>query len=200
VGHFIGLLLLGYAAVLYLQEAVAGTLTWQDSLPLELCNLVLIACIVSLFKPNQLTSEIAYFWGLGGVLQATLTPDLAAGFPSWSFFLFFWSHGATLAAIVFLIAGPDFRPRKGSILRMMIAVNCYGAIVGSMDVAAGWNYGYLCRKPYGASLYDFLGPWPWYLLSLEGVAFVTFSILYLPWAIGRAKAQKGVKAENKIPN
>jgi hypothetical integral membrane protein (TIGR02206 family) len=200
LGHFLGFLLLGYATVLYFQAAVGGGLTWQDSLPLELCNMVLIACIVSLFKPNQLTSEIAYFWGLGGVLQATLTPDLSAGFPSWPFFLFFWSHGVTLAAIVFLISGQNFKPRKGSILRMMIAVNGYAVIVGAIDIAAGWNYGYLCRKPYGASLYDFLGPWPWYLLSLEGVALVTFIILYLPWAIGRSKAQGGVKAENKIQN
>jgi hypothetical integral membrane protein (TIGR02206 family) len=166
-------------------------------LPLELCNLVLIACIVALFKPNQLISEIAYFWGLGGVLQATLTPDLSAGFPSWSFFLFFWSHGVALAAIVFLIAGQKFRPRKGSVLRMMIAINGYAVIVGAINAATGWNYGYLCRKPYGASLYDFLGPWPWYLLSLEGVALATFLILDFPWAICRVKAQKNAAAELK---
>jgi uncharacterized membrane protein YwaF len=39
------------------------------------------------------------------------------------------------------------------------------------------------EKPPTASLIDVLGPWPWYLLALEGIAFVIFFILYLPFAI-----------------
>jgi len=30
---------------------------------------------------------------------------------------------------------------------MMIALNIYGLVVGVLDWIAGWNYGYLCRKP-----------------------------------------------------
>lgn len=190
LARIIGLLLLGYAAVFYIQQGIKGWLSWEYSLPLELCNLVLIACIVSLFRPRQFVTELAYFWGLGGVLQATLTPDLAAGFPSWDFIFFFWAHGATLAAIVFLISAPGFRPRRGSILRMMIALNVYAMIVGIVDAATGWNYGYLCRKPAEPSLLDFLGPWPWYLLSLQAIAFVTFVILDLPWRIAERMPEK----------
>jgi hypothetical integral membrane protein (TIGR02206 family) len=190
LGRFLGLLLASYMVAIYLRQAFVHALTWEDSLPLELCNLVLFACIISLFRPNRLTSEIAYFWGLGGVLQATLTPDLSANFPSWDFMLFFWGHGATLVAIIFLLSGQKFRPGKKSIMRMMIALNCYALIVGVIDAAAGWNYGYLCRKPGGASLYDFLGPWPWYLLSLEAVALLLFLVFDLPWAIGRSIIKK----------
>lgn len=182
----IGFVLLGYAIFFYVQQGLDGALSWQYSLPLELCNLVLIACIVSLFRPNGFLVEIAYFWGLGGVLQATITPDLALGFPSVDFFLFFWSHGATLAAIAFLAASRDFRPRGGSIVRMMLALNVYGIAVGAIDALAGWNYGYLCHKPAVPSLLDFLGPWPWYLISIEGVALLSFVILYLPWRIGES--------------
>jgi len=184
LGGFLGSLLLIYAAVLYYQEAAGHALSWQDSLPLELCNLVLIACIIALFWPNQLITEITYFCGLGGVLQATLTPDLSQGFPSWNFILFFWSHGVTLVSIIFLISAREFRPRKGSIRRMMIVLNCYALVVGVIDAIGGWNYGYLCRKPYGhPSLLDVLGPWPWYILSLEAVAFLTFLLLSLPWRL-----------------
>jgi hypothetical integral membrane protein (TIGR02206 family) len=179
----IGLSLLGYCASFYVQQGIEGALTWEYSLPLELCSLVLISCIVSLFKPNPFTTEIAYFWGLGGVLQATLTPDLDRGFPSWEFLLFFWSHGATLIAILFLITRRDFRPRKDSILRMMIALNIYALAVGGLDAIMGWNYGYLCRRPVMPSLLDLLGPWPWYLLWLELVAFLSFLILDIPWRL-----------------
>jgi hypothetical integral membrane protein (TIGR02206 family) len=183
LGRLIGLILLCYAVVFYAQQGIGNNLSWQYSLPLELCNLILIACIISLFWPNQFTAEIAYFWGLGGVLQAMATPDLGLGFPSWDFILFFWGHGAALLAIVFLIANKSFRPRRGSVARMMVALNLYGLAVGIIDAVAGWNYGYLCRKPAAPSLLDLLGPWPWYLLSLEAIAFLSFFLLDLPWRL-----------------
>jgi uncharacterized membrane protein YwaF len=45
------------------------------------------------------------------------------------------------------------------------------------------NYGYLRAKPVQASLYDFLGPWPWYLLTLEGLSLILFVLCYAPFAI-----------------
>jgi hypothetical integral membrane protein (TIGR02206 family) len=183
LGRLIGLILSGYVICVFGQQAVERTLSWQYSLPLDLCNLVLFLCLISLFRPNQWTVELAYFWGLGGGLQAMFTPDLTQGFPSWSFILFFWGHGATLIAIVFLISAGRFTPRMGSVFRMMIALNIYGLVVGILDAIMGWNYGYLCRKPSMPSLLDFLGPWPWYLLSLELIAFLSFLLLYLPWRL-----------------
>lgn len=40
--------------------------------------------------------EIAYFWGLGGTLQAVLTPDLQHGFPSLVYVNFFLGHGLVI--------------------------------------------------------------------------------------------------------
>jgi len=183
LGRLNGSALLSYVLCIYARQALEHALSWQYSLPLELCSLVLLACIFSLFRPNQWATEIAYFWGLGGVVQATLTPDLARGFPSWDFILFFWGHGATLLAIVFLISSRGFRPRKGAVARMMIALNIYGLAIGALDAITGWNYGYLCWKPSMFSLLDFLGPWPYYLLSIELIAFLTFLLLDLPWGL-----------------
>jgi uncharacterized membrane protein YwaF len=42
---------------------------------------------------------------------------------------------------------------------------------------------FLKHPPLGGSLIDLLGPWPWYLLSLMGVALVLFVLAYLPYAI-----------------
>lgn len=183
LGHFLGLLLLAYVCTFYIQQAAAHSLSWQYSLPLDLCSLVMIACAITLFRPNPFTAEIAYFWGLGGTLHAVATPDLAYGFPSWEFLFFFWGHGASLLAIVFIIASRSFRPRRGRVERMMIALNVYALAVGGLNALMGWNYGYLCRKPPVPSLLDFLGPWPWYVLSLEGIAFVSFLLLDLPWRL-----------------
>ncbi len=183
VGRVIAVALLSYAGVTYVQKGLAGELSFDYVLPLELCHWVLIAAFFTLLHPNQTASEIAYFWGFAGTLQATLTPDIARGFPSWEYVEFFWSHGAILLAIVYIIAGQGFRPRKGSPLRMLLAVNIYAVVVGAIDWHFQWNYGYLCQKPVGPSLLDYLGPWPWYILSGEGIAFASFLLLDLPWKI-----------------
>ena len=184
-GWVLALLLAAYAVTVYLQMGLAGELSWRYALPLEVCHWVMIAVVVSLIRPVQLLSEVAYFWGTAGTLQATLTPDISSGFPSWEFILFFWSHGATLLAILFLIVGQRFRPRPGSVVRMLIAINLYAALVGTFDALFGCNYGYLCLKPSEPSLMDFLGPWPWYLASLEFIALASFWLLDLPWKVRR---------------
>lgn len=183
VKGLIGFFLVDYIVFFYVQQGIMGALTWKYSLPLDLCSLVLVACVISLFRPNQIITEIAYFWGVGGVLQALATPDITRGFPSVEFILFFWGHGASLTAITFLITRRGFKPRKRSVFRMMIALNFYALVVGTVNAIMGWNYGYLCRKPYAPSLLDFLGPWPWYLLSIELIALATFLILYAPWRL-----------------
>jgi len=183
LGIGLACLLLAYPPALYYQEARNGWLHLANSLPLQLCDLVLVACLAALLRPNALVSEIAYFWGLGGTLQAVLTPDIAQGFPSWRFLQFYWGHGAVLLGIVHMIAAQGFRPRPRSALRMFLALNIYGLTVLGLDLAFGWNYGYLLRKPEGSSLFDYLGPWPWYLFAIEGIALANFWLLGLPWQI-----------------
>ena len=53
--------------------------------------------------------------------------------------------------------------------------------VGRPSVATATNDEFLDAT--GTSLIDVLGPWPWYILALEGVGLVLFFLLYLPFAI-----------------
>jgi hypothetical integral membrane protein (TIGR02206 family) len=193
LGRGLALALVAYTVVVYARLGIAGELSAAYALPLELCHWVMIACVVALLRPSRLASEVAYYWGLAGTSQAVITPDIGRGFPSWEFILFFWSHGAILLAIVFIVAGQGFRPGSGSRWRAFAALNVYALVVGSINRVFGWNYGYLCAKPAQPSLLDLLGPWPWYILSLEGLAIVIFALLDLPWRL-RRKSPSGAGA------
>jgi hypothetical integral membrane protein (TIGR02206 family) len=181
VSRILGFSLVAYVIAVYATLFATGTFDPHWSLPLELCHWVLILTAFALFTKNRLATEIAYFWGVGGTLQALLTPDLLGAFPSWDFIFFFWGHAATLLGIVFLISAKGFRLAPGSIACVFLALNAYGAFVGAIDAVTGWNYGYLRQKPPHASLLDYLGSWPWYLLSLEVFALAMFVLLALPW-------------------
>jgi uncharacterized membrane protein YwaF len=62
--------------------------------------------------------------------------------------------------------------------------------VGTFDWIVGANYGFLCHKPETASLYDVLGPWPWYVGASGLVGLVFFILLDLPFVIQRARASR----------
>lgn len=54
------------------------------------------------------------------------------------------------------------------------------------------NYMFLKAKPVNGSLLDILGPYPWYIISLEVVAFVIFVVLWLvfkDWRIMRQNSK-----------
>ena len=94
---------------------------------------------------------------------------------------FFVAHGLIVAGALFLAWSGQARPRPGSVGRAMVAVNIFAASVGAFDLIFKTDYMYLRAKPHNASLLDLLGNWPWYLVSAEGVAFVVFLLLYLPF-------------------
>jgi hypothetical integral membrane protein (TIGR02206 family) len=175
-----GILLLD-SALYYGNLALRGYLVFPDYLPLELCDATLCLIVIALFTLNQAIFDLAYYGAMSGTVMALLTPNLWEPFPSLSTVQFFIAHGLVVTACLYLLWSRQARPRPGSVGRAMLALNFFAAIVGAFDLTFKTNYMYLRAKPQNASLLDFLGPWPWYIVASEGVAFVLFLLLYLPF-------------------
>jgi hypothetical integral membrane protein (TIGR02206 family) len=62
--------------------------------------------------------------------------------------------------------------------------------IGIINWLIGSNYLFIAHKPATASLIDVLGPWPWYILSLEAIGLVLCLLLYLPYAIHDQRAAR----------
>lgn len=157
-------------------------------LPLDLCDVVVWLTVLALVRPAAWARDAVWYLGVGGSGMAVLTPDLGAALPSYPAVTFFLTHGAVVAAALFLVWSGAHRPRPGSWWRVFVWTNAYAAGVGAFDAAFGTNYMYLCEKPRSATLLDWLGPWPWYLLGGEAVAFVLLGLLYLPFAVTPRRA------------
>jgi hypothetical integral membrane protein (TIGR02206 family) len=177
------LLLINYVAYLIVARQF-GVTGWQKSLPLQLCDWAMFVIIVALWTGNRRWLEIAYFWGIGGTLQALITPNLRYGFPDLRFISFFVAHSGIIIGIVFLMLIYGFRPRPVGILRTFAWTEVYFVIAFTIDLLTGENYGFLLHKPEAASLLDFLSDSrPLYLLEFHGLAFLFFCVLYAPFAI-----------------
>jgi len=154
---------------------------FPHALPLNLCDLTLWLTVAAILSLNQWAFELAYFAGVGGSGMALLTPDLWAPFPSYPTIYFFLAHGVAVAAILMLVWGKLARPKRGCLRRSLLLLNAYALAIGVFNLVFKTNYMYLCSKPAGSSLLDYLGPWPLYIAGGEAVALILFWLLWLPF-------------------
>jgi len=152
-------------------------------LPLHLCTLAVYLTAWMLVTRAQRVYEVVYFWGLGGTTQALATPEIAHGFPSPDFVLFFVGHGLIVVGVLYGTLVYRLRPYPVSILRVTLITFALAVATLLVNLWLGTNFMFLMAKPAGASLMDWMGPWPWYWIPLIGVALLAFLILYLPYYV-----------------
>ena len=176
---------------------VIAELSWQPyvlahhawsagaSLPVQLCDVGGFVAAAALLWRRLLLVEIAYFWGVGGTLQAVLTPDLGdQHFPSFPYLQFYVTHDLVILAALFLVVGLALRPRPGAVRRIFLLTLGFAAVVGLIDLVTGGNYMYLRTRAPG-SLLEVMGPWPWYIATGAVLTLVVLAILYAPFRLSR---------------
>jgi len=161
------------------------------SLPLQLCDVAIFVAALALWTRWQPLAEVTYFWGLAGTIQALLTPDLPQHFPSYPYFQYYIAHGGVVAAALVLVVGLRQHPRRWAVGWVAGLTVGYAALVGFVDAVTGADYMYLRSKPPSATLLDFLGPWPWYILSAAAIAICLFAILDAPFRLRRRDLRQG---------
>jgi hypothetical integral membrane protein (TIGR02206 family) len=167
-----------------------GEWTIQTHLPFHLCAVLVWTSLIMLLTKDYRIFEFAYFLGIAGASQAVLTPEAGIyGFPHYRVFQTLTAHGSIVTAAIFMTVVEGYRPHWSSFKRVFLWTNIYMVIVTGINILIGSNYLYTLRKPDTASLMDFLGPWPLYLLSLEFVALLFCLLLYLPWIIKDRRAK-----------
>lgn len=173
-------MLAGWVAWIWVLED-RGWIGWGNILPMHLCDWANIAIIMTLIRPNPKTYELAYFWTLGGTVQALLTPALAYDFPDVRFLIFFGFHCVIIISLLFLTFGMKLRPQLSSLPRVVVWSVIYFVCAMSVNTIFHTNYGFLAAKPEQPSVLDLLAAWPWYIAELFAIGMVLVGVLYLPW-------------------
>ena len=182
---------LSAAAVLILFEAAYHIWLWQsgfwkasESIPAELCSISLFLSILLLLTGRKVFYEWLFFTALLGATQALLTPVLYIDFPHFRFVHFFFTHMMMIWTALYYTWVKGWKPTGKSILKTFVFLNLLLPGVIYLNKATGGNYMFLSRKPETASLLDYLGPHPLYILSLEAL-FLAFSVLL--WLVFRSR-------------
>jgi hypothetical integral membrane protein (TIGR02206 family) len=160
-----------------------GWLGVDNEFPLNLCDWATVATVVTLFRPNQKSYELAYFWALAGTLQGMMTPDVQRDFPDTQFLLFFVFHGGIIASVLYLTFGLKMRPYPSSIPRVIGWTFLYAGVAGLFDWLSGANYGMLRMKPPYPTVLDAMPAWPWYIGVLVLLGIASTLVYYAPFFV-----------------
>src|SRR5438045_5006592 len=161
-----------------------GAVSWEQLLPLQLCDWAMVLISIAMWPRRPRWFEVSYFCGIGGTVQAVLTPNLAFGFPDFRFFSFFLSHCGIIVGIIFLMSVHHLRPHPFSIIRVFAWTEFYFIITLTADKFTGFNYGFLLHKPEAKTLLNILSDnRPLYLFEMHLLALAFFVVLYLPFPI-----------------
>ncbi|WP_096154852.1 MULTISPECIES: YwaF family protein [Bacillus] len=152
------------------------------TLPFQLCSISIYLCVWMLLFKQKLIFEMVYFLGLGGATQALLTPELFFDFPHFRFLHFFIAHICIILAVLYMVWVEKYKITFSSLWKAFLCLQIVAAFVFLINKWTLGNYMFLARKPENPSLIDLLGPYPWYILSLQAVVLVVFFLLYLPFS------------------
>jgi hypothetical integral membrane protein (TIGR02206 family) len=158
---------------------------FPEILPLELCDAAFWLTAVALLTVEEHIFDLAYYWGIAGSGMALLTPYLRAPLHTWQSFQYFAGHALLIVGVLYLLWSAQSRPRIRSWWFAWWNLNLYGLAVGAVDFLGSSNFMYLRQKPASSSLFDFMGPWPWYIVGADVVALVTFWLMQLPFSAGK---------------
>ena len=188
VSRALALFLVAWFLAYHLVVALQGSYELDFDLPLHLTDAATMVAAVALWTLRPLPFELTYFWGLTASLQATLTPGLGTDdrFPSFFYWQYFVTHSGVVLAAVFLAFGLGLTARPGAVPRVFLATAAWAAVAATGNALTGGNYMFLSERPDTASLLDYMGPWPWYILGGGLLALAMFAVLDLPFRRRRA--------------
>lgn len=166
----------------------------SKDLPFHLCNVAPIILWTAYYRRSRVLWGIIILWISAGTLQANFTPTLDQSFPHFEWFRYWIIHVWLVIALLYGIINLGYRLEFMDIFRSLLWLNIFAAIMYPVNLWLDANYLFLIQKPDGKTMFDLLGNWPFYILQIELIAVILFSIIFLPFHLNA----RAVRAKQRI--
>jgi hypothetical integral membrane protein (TIGR02206 family) len=164
-----------------------GNYNFTTDLPLYLCSLMGLLIPIFTHYRKFWMYEILLFWIIAGTSQGVITPDIELGFPSFDYFRYWVVHLGLLIIIFYATFVFNMRPKFKSVFKSFFAIQLYIIVMVVINFILKANYFYLNEKPQSASLLDYFGEWPLYLITTQLIIIPYFLLIYLPFYLFKRK-------------
>lgn len=181
--HFLGWSVSATLISFHLYHIIFEDYNFKTDLPLYLCSLLALVIPIFTYYRKYWMFEILVFWIIGGTIQGVLTPDISKGFPSFDYFRYWMVHLGLLSIIFYFIFVFKMKPTLRSVFKSFLALQVYVVLMVGLNYVLDANYFYLNQKPKSASLLDYFGEWPYYILVGQLIIIPLFLLIYLPFRL-----------------
>ncbi len=182
-----GLVVLGGQVMKIMCRYYLGVFDYTVDLPLHLCNMMPFVIPFALLSNKRLVWAILFFWIMAGTFQALISPTLPHSYPHFEYHRYWIVHAGLVIIALYPIFVNNYRLYLSDALLSAILLNLLGLLMYFIDRVLDANYMYMRDWPPGKTIYNMLGPWPYYNLSLEVVMIVLFGLFLVPFAIMRRR-------------
>jgi len=183
-GWMVGIVLVqGFSVVWYLTRR---PIDWSIALPLQVCDLAGWLGLIALATRQRVWQTTLFYWAVGLSTQAFLTPTVHEGPAHLKFWLFWATHTQIIGSAAYDCFVLKYRPAWRDYFMGMASIVIYFLLVLPVNLAAGWNYGYVGNGSPGAStIVDVLGPWPLRLVWMFFIVAGLFALITVPFVLLR---------------
>ncbi|MCK8479970.1 TIGR02206 family membrane protein [Psychroserpens algicola] len=188
--HFIAVFISVTVIVFHIYNSIYSDYNFRVDLPLYLCSLLGILIPIYTYYKKYWMFEILIFWVIAGTLQGVITPDIAEGAPSFDYFRYWIVHLGLLLVIFYSIFVFKLKPKFKSIFKSFFALQLYVLLMITLNFILDANYFYLNEKPKSASVLDYFGDWPNYIIVCQLLIIPLFMIIYLPFYVHKQSLRK----------
>jgi hypothetical integral membrane protein (TIGR02206 family) len=178
LGNILGFLIFINFPIWVLLEFIGGSFDVKLHLPLHLCRFANLLLPFVMLRRNEFLFQILFYWGLSGMFQAIITPDIVQDFPHFHYFRFFIGHHLMIVALMYVIIVYKMKPTIEGLKNSFFGLNLFLVIAFLANILLDANYFWIMEKPPTGSLLDYMGPWPWYILTAEFLALAHFALAY----------------------
>jgi len=186
--HYIAIFISVAVMAFHVYMVLSTDYNLRTDLPLYLCSFLGILIPIYTYYRTYWMFEILVFWIIAGTLQGVITPDIAEGFPSLDYFRYWMVHLGLLTVIFYSIFVFQLKPKLKSVFKSFLALQVYVVLMMVINYLLDANYFYLNRKPESASVLDYFGEWPYYIMVCQLVIIPLFLLIYLPFYVRRKKS------------
>lgn len=166
-------------------KIVLDDFSLKTDLPFHLCNIIALLMPIYAFTRKRVIYEVLLFWVFAGTIQALITPDVNNGFPHFTYLKYWLAHAGVVVFMLYATFVYKESPSLKSVFKSFIALQVYIVVIYVVNLIFDSNYFYVNAKPDAATLLDFFGDWPYYILVSELVMIPLFLIIYSPFYIAQ---------------
>ena len=179
--HFFGCIISFVVVAYHLYSISLGNYNISTDLPLYLCSFMALLIPIFTYNRKRWMFEILLFWIIAGTSQGVITPDIPVGFPTFYYFRYWTVHLGLLIIIFYAIFVFKMKPTFKSVFKSFFALQLYVVFMVTINYVLNANYFYLNEKPQSASVLDYLGEWPLYIIVAQLIIIPYFLLIYLPF-------------------